>query len=154
MTNETVRRALLDIEEKLMVEIEPYKGNCPSCGSDKLHYRFIQQENGAVQVRIVCDECYHSHALPHMENIKKRTNTPLQNWSIQVRKRDNGKCVICGSQEHLEAHHIIPVAHDKAMMYLQSNGITLCRECHWKVHHPSKEEAAEAWNRRARRSNE
>lgn len=45
-----------------------------------------------------------------------------------VRKRDDGSCVRCGSSSETEIHHIIPGKSTK------SNLATLCRECHREAH--------------------
>lgn len=58
-----------------------------------------------------------------------------------VFKRDNFKCIMCdfvhgtieGAAEVLDAHHIT----DRNQMpdggYVKQNGITLCKNCHWKA---------------------
>jgi len=58
----------------------------------------------------------------------------LSKWSKAVRARDNNTCVICGSQEKLEAHHILPKALYPDSAYMMINGITLCDDCHLSVH--------------------
>ena len=57
----------------------------------------------------------------------------LSDWAEQVINRDS-KCVLCGSKQNLEAHHIFKV-HEFDDAYLDlNNGITLCRKCHRKFH--------------------
>jgi len=82
------------------------------------------------------------------------------NWYKNVYKRDNYKCIKCGSIEKIDAHHIIPIVtlikellketnlsfvnNDEKYMWLIKqpeiidiefkNGITLCRKCHKKEH--------------------
>lgn len=71
---------------------------------------------------------------------KKKTSlrTQLKNWSKTVRDRDGNKCFLCGSAEHLQAHHILPRHGWKDYRLDLDNGISLCAKCHrfgkWSVH--------------------
>ena len=59
--------------------------------------------------------------------------TYLSDWAEKVINRDIN-CVICGSKQNLEAHHIFKV-HNYDDFYLDmNNGITLCSNCHLKYH--------------------
>jgi len=59
----------------------------------------------------------------------------LASWSKVILKRDK-VCVICGSTDRLNAHHIIHRAKIPALSFLLNNGIALCHnhhdEAHWK----------------------
>lgn len=50
-------------------------------------------------------------------------------WATDIKERDNFNCVICGSQFHPNAHHIIP-RECKEFRYELWNGITLCTKHH------------------------
>lgn len=77
-----------------------------------------------------------------------RESAKLRQWALLVYKRDNYKCVKCGSNESLEAHHIIELskiiskfnittlkeANCCEKMWDISNGITLCTKCHYEEH--------------------
>lgn len=52
----------------------------------------------------------------------------------KIRKRDNYTCQLCGSHEHLQVHHKKYIKDRLAWEYDESNLITLCSECHKKVH--------------------
>ena len=106
---------------------------CPNCGSEDVVARVIVAGDALI-VRYKCTVCESSRSLPKLENLKKRSSTPLDNWRKNVLFRDNHKCVICGSCEYLEAHHIIPVRNSEEQKFNVNNGITLCRECHKLVH--------------------
>jgi 5-methylcytosine-specific restriction endonuclease McrA len=54
-------------------------------------------------------------------------------WRQAVFTRDNFRCQHCGSEEHLEAHHIKPFSVAPELMYVVENGLTLCAECHKKT---------------------
>ena len=107
---------------------------CDNCGSDDIYLKAMIMTNGAICVQVRCKDCGHSRMLAKEENIKKRTNNELDKWARAVKKRDQNKCVICGSIRDLEAHHIIPVSHNESYKYIVPNGITLCSKCHWYVH--------------------
>lgn len=104
---------------------------CEECGSENLVAKAIFDTQ---VVRYICLDCSYSRSLPKVQNLKKRNNTTQSNWARRVINRDRC-CVICGSQEHLEAHHIVPVSHSESLRYEDANGITLCRMHHLQVHH-------------------
>ena len=67
-------------------------------------------------------------------------------WARLVKNRDGRKCRLCGSQKNIEADHILPLSlileqhnitnRDEARecehLWDINNGMTLCRECHYK----------------------
>ncbi len=54
----------------------------------------------------------------------------LTEWSLAVRERDGKKCVVCGREDYLNAHHILPKENYKEFMYELINGVTLCPTHH------------------------
>jgi len=50
-------------------------------------------------------------------------------WAKKVKERDNNMCVVCGSTERLNAHHIIP-REIKDTKHNLDNGISLCPKHH------------------------
>lgn len=55
-------------------------------------------------------------------------------WTETVKKRDGGKCRVCGSTSKLHAHHIkLRSKHPELALDLD-NGITLCFSCHMDEH--------------------
>ena len=109
---------------------------CPKCLSRNIVYKAIAYPPNNIQVRVLCRDCDNSYALPHLENLERRINTTLAHWRANVARRDQYKCVICGSSDSLEVHHIIPVFADsqREYMYEESNGITLCHKHHMMAH--------------------
>lgn len=57
----------------------------------------------------------------------------LQSWSYAVKKRDK-TCIICGSTDKINAHHIIHKKFSPELSLNINNGITLCRTHHYEVH--------------------
>lgn len=56
-------------------------------------------------------------------------------WRKSVFNRDNYTCQTCWSKtKRLQAHHIIPRSLCSLIMLCVWNGITLCKDCHMKLH--------------------
>lgn len=49
---------------------------------------------------------------------------------LQAKRRDNWKCVQCGSRYRLEVDHIEPVRHRPDLAFDLTNLQTLCGPCH------------------------
>ena len=59
----------------------------------------------------------------------------LDDLSGEVVKQRDGQCLICGSIDSLDKHHfIITKGASTKHRWNLKNLITLCRECHTKVH--------------------
>jgi hypothetical protein len=70
---------------------------------------------------------------------KKQLNKTIDKlWSEYVRKRD-GKCIICGSTNHIQAHHIFSRRY-MSLRYNVDNGVTLCFAHHHHLAHSLYEE--------------
>lgn len=60
---------------------------------------------------------------------RKRRKRLDKIWSDEVKDRDGRRCVMCGQDKYLNAHHIIPrEIHE--MRYDVRNGISLCPKHH------------------------
>jgi hypothetical protein len=85
-----------------------------------------------------------SAPLDHLRNLKTKLDEAIKNgrslkhnltlWSRLIRARDADRCLLCDTISGISAHHIfrrvvLPIASLDT-----GNGITLCRECHRKVH--------------------
>jgi len=57
----------------------------------------------------------------------------LVEWSKAIRERDK-KCLHCGVDQDLHAHHVLPKHSHPDLRLELSNGITLCYRCHKKEH--------------------
>lgn len=130
-------------------ETEVFSGSCRGCGGTDLYQVVnLNEENGGIQVAVCCRECGWRVSLPHLDNLQKRTNSPLRNWSVQVRKRDGMRCVVCGSIENLQAHHIIRASVNRGLALSIGNGVTLCARCHLMAHaNPQPAEALQEESR-------
>lgn len=61
----------------------------------------------------------------------------LRQWSRFIKERDAHRCVCCDSVRGLQAHHIVRKTLYPWGVVETGNGITLCRECHRRVHEKS-----------------
>lgn len=65
---------------------------------------------------------------------RARQNADYQQWRRAVLKRDQYRCVQCGADEQLHAHHLVGFTSNPSLRLSVSNGQTLCRDCHITVH--------------------
>jgi len=65
---------------------------------------------------------------------RARLSPQLKIWRLAVYKRDNHTCQQCGAKGMIHAHHKIEWAQDESQRFIISNGITLCVDCHGKIH--------------------
>lgn len=71
----------------------------------------------------------------YKEQYKLQLEHPLWLKKRQIiLDRDNHKCMLCGSSENLQVHHTKYSKGKKAWEYPNSTLVTLCRNCHQKVH--------------------
>jgi len=92
------------------------KGHCFWCGKE------LKKSNK----RYCDDEC-------HCEYLNHFLWSYARIWCL---KRHHNTCQICGSQETLDVHHIIPVGdsgYGWNVLNRPENLITLCKRCHGKV---------------------
>ena len=66
--------------------------------------------------------------------MKRKYDKAHKDWARQVKERDHNLCVICKSNKHLCAHHLIPWEVKRFRLYV-NNGITLCMKHHTKYGH-------------------
>ncbi|KGX18258.1 HNH endonuclease [Burkholderia pseudomallei] len=58
----------------------------------------------------------------------------LRLWSRFIKVRDSYRCVCCNSKERIQSHHIVRKTLYPWGAFELGNGITLCYECHGRVH--------------------
>lgn len=72
------------------------------------------------------------------ENLKKQYHQDLKHpkWqrkALSIKLRDK-QCAICGSHLNLQVHHTKYIKGKRAWEYPNSTLVTLCGDCHQKVH--------------------
>lgn len=107
--------------------------------------------------RFCCTRCSALACRPHgsdhpmwksdLEEKQRTSRGPQQSWAYRVKTRDNWTCQQCGAQGgRLEAHHIDEFAKNKELRWDVENGITLCWECHKRLHAQERETRKNAVN--------
>jgi len=61
----------------------------------------------------------------------------LRQWGRFIKERDSYRCVCCESEDGIQAHHVVRKTLFPWGAVETGNGITLCRECHKRVHEKS-----------------
>jgi 5-methylcytosine-specific restriction endonuclease McrA len=68
-------------------------------------------------------------------NARDRKSDKYKEWRKAVYERDENTCQRCFKKDcYLQAHHIRPWSLFPKDRYNISNGVTLCRKCHFIVH--------------------
>jgi hypothetical protein len=76
----------------------------------------------------------------HEHDLIRRTDK-YKNWRSEVYERDGWRCIECHQKcqaMEIVAHHIKSFADYPESRFEVSNGITLCRSCHLKIHQKLK----------------
>ena len=69
-----------------------------------------------------------------LERDRLRLGREVKDWRLAVFIRDGYTCQHCGAKGDLHAHHIKPWAKYPDVRFDINNGLTLCIDCHGKVH--------------------
>ena len=82
----------------------------------------------------------HKHAFKKPEDVKEiRNSEEYRIWRTAVFERDSFTCQLCRKVGgKLNAHHIKPFAKCPDLRTDINNGITLCEECHKRIHKKEK----------------
>lgn len=74
------------------------------------------------------------------EDRRIRNHPMYRNWRDGVLARDKYTCQSCFCTDgEMHVHHIIPFSSEPRLRLKKSNGITLCKTCHFKFHSTIKE---------------
>jgi hypothetical protein len=72
---------------------------------------------------------------------KARNEFARESFRNKLRDKLGVKCYNCGSKEHIEYHHIVPVVYGGTNKL--SNIVPLCVSCHYKAHNKTNAEGIE-----------
>jgi 5-methylcytosine-specific restriction endonuclease McrA len=72
----------------------------------------------------------------HQRDKSDRRSAEYRQWRDAVYRRDNYTCRHCGDSRggNLQAHHVKPYASNPELRYAVGNGLTLCQDCHERLH--------------------
>jgi hypothetical protein len=85
---------------------------------------------GKTPETLIKEDAIRAGRLPWLE-LTREVQSELRKLVLE---RDGYKCVKCGSEEPLHCHHIYPVSTNPLESTDIDNCITLCIDCHKKVH--------------------
>lgn len=89
--------------------------------------------NGHLGMKYCSQDCRYKSKRKNGSD-KKRQSWHYRKWRKDVLKRDNYTCQICGSQKHLQTHHLIKWSDNIQLRYSVNNGQTVCKYCHSEIH--------------------
>ncbi len=96
-----------------------------------------------------CDECkigcplYNLHSDPYKEETEIPYTAEEYNiWKQVVLEQDNYECQKCEATENLHCHHIHPVKTHPHLALDPTNGIVLCKKCHYEIGHKTGTECS------------
>ena len=79
--------------------------------------------------------CFYQYKREHVDRNQDWRDYPeYDEWRKLVYKRDGWKCMICGSKEKINAHHIFEAINFEELRFDVNNGITICEKHHIKLH--------------------
>lgn len=102
------------------------------CHDERLINKSIEifEKAGIAERKAHCVEIY-----KFWVGARNRSSSHYKAWRSSVFERDNYTCMECGQKGGiLNAHHIEKWSEYPSLRYELSNGITLCDECHKRLH--------------------
>lgn len=90
-------------------------------------------KEGRLKPRYGSDNNLWKGGIASLQNSLRQTSV-YKEWRKQVYERDNYSCQKCGTNKDLHAHHIKEFSKYPDLRYEVSNGLTVCRTCHGKIH--------------------
>ncbi|MCK4528218.1 hypothetical protein KAW18_12675 [candidate division WOR-3 bacterium] len=111
--------------EKVIAGHDLQNGGTKSCGCYKEELMFREGKNNSNYNTNLTDE----------ERQLARNIPGYTEWRKAILKRDNHKCVICGSKKNLIAHHLESYNSNPKLRTKLSNGTTVCEKHHKDFHH-------------------
>lgn len=109
--------------------------NCRACGIAVGRSKTYCSKACAVQHMVGPNSAAYIDGKAAERNHYRKESPQLAKWRVAVFKRDNYTCQQCaGKGGDLHAHHLKPYATHAELRLVLDNGLTLCVECHSRVH--------------------
>jgi hypothetical protein len=80
------------------------------------------------------------------QRLRGRIYPELKAVRLLALKRDTYKCLLCGSNKRLRAHHMEPWCRSPELRFSLDNLVVLCSACHMRYHHKYHARKADALN--------
>ncbi len=64
----------------------------------------------------------------------RQYNKSYKKWKKTVHERDHNRCVVCGSDKNIIAHHLFRYENYPALKHHEGNGVSMCVACHNEFH--------------------
>lgn len=124
-SEDKVKKTLFHLRDNGAIEI--YKSRFGNC------LEIVLRDSGIVEIN--GEEIFlNDREVVKTPKSKSRSDKGYEKFRKEVLKRDKYECQICGSKIDLEVHHKKSYAEYPRLRTSVSNGITLCKICHNKVH--------------------
>lgn len=118
-----------------------WKYKCLQCGKIKIETGDVIKRGDIStcgDINCIPTGINHPKYNPNSKYLYSRKGQRHRDWSKNIFIRDNYKCVICGSKNKIQAHHLNGWNWDDKNHFNINNGITLCSHkpngCHTKFH--------------------
>lgn len=118
--------------EKFINTKQKFKLECPKHGIFITNFQVIKNYNP-------CKKCADEKLIKYtdaerMKYREARNSHYNTTWRKSVLNRDDYTCQCCGNKDNLQVHHILNFLTHVKLRYDESNGITLCDNCHRLFH--------------------
>lgn len=115
-------------------EIKNKKRICLSCGKEFIEDKYCSWECYNKDRHMPKGENHWNWQGGKSKENDRHDSVEYKTWRQHVYQKDGFKCVICGSKNKLNAHHIYSWKYYPELRYDINNGATLCESCHIKIH--------------------
>lgn len=122
------------MQEQFVVEVvEPHRNSLLMVISSE-HTTANQKLAARTALKCAYGEESVNRAIEKIAVVTDRNDSLVRKWRKKCLERDERTCVQCSSNDNLCVHHLSYWSVDPVNRINPDNGVTLCKECHSKVH--------------------